>query len=167
MWQWGGAFVYVSSELLMALYNIAHREDYGLTNDWSNRQLKHKQKRWKQICISYLSCPLFNLVNSFRIKQDLSASPFTVLVNYQANLVQVKLRTWPTVDEKERKQLRYLQHLEWSRREKFPSQCACVHVRRLQVCRDSDLLRPGADRTPVDHTNIAGVHDKVWEDCFT
>lgn len=45
--------------------------------------------------ICFLSCRLFNLVNSFRIKQDLSASPFTILVHYQANLIQVKLRTCP------------------------------------------------------------------------
>lgn len=68
-------------------------------NKWLIKQVVRKcnENRWKQMSISYLSCHLFDLVNSFRIKQDLSASPFTVLVDYQANLIQVKLRTRPTV----------------------------------------------------------------------
>lgn len=56
----------------------------------------------QQISISHLSCCRFHLLDGSGIKHDLSASPLTVLVHYQADVTQVKLRARPTVDSKER-----------------------------------------------------------------
>lgn len=57
-------------------------------------QLKLTREGGEPISVSYLSCRhLLRLLNGSGIKHDLSASPLTVLVHYQANITQVQLRT--------------------------------------------------------------------------
>lgn len=56
-------------------------------------QLERNTDGGKPTGISYLSSCLFRLLNGSGIKHDLSASPLTVLVHYQANVAQVQLRT--------------------------------------------------------------------------
>lgn len=72
----------------------------------------HRAERLEPVGISHLSCCLFHLLHGSGVKHDLSASPLAVLVHYQANVTQIKLRTRPTVNSKER-EVGYPQCLVW------------------------------------------------------
>lgn len=110
-------------------------------------------------CISYLSCHLFELVHSFGIKQHLSSSSFTVLVNDQANLIQVKLWTGPTVGQKRRKKVWWLQLCY-----EVVSQSVCLMVgRKPRAVQRQGLLDSGLVTTVGLWCWCSGSKARVWE----